>query len=163
MVWISDRRIPVGPTADAWKIRFSGSMRFPVQRIGTASSGRNPMLMQVDVFSAGLCIYQKINNPMEKCIRSMRNITGEREILFYMSRARSLSADSLICNIPSQGEKRKYSMLLIESGSSKYSMLPEYCNHSSFQICIEIKTEPTFTKASFLFRDSRRERFFFPR
>lgn len=30
------------------------------------------MLMQVDVFSAGLCIYQRINNPMEKCIRSMR-------------------------------------------------------------------------------------------
>lgn len=43
----------MGSAADAWKIRFPGLIRFPVQRIGTErereSGGRNSMLMQVDV------------------------------------------------------------------------------------------------------------------
>lgn len=41
----------MGSAADAWKIRFPGLIRFPVQRIGTERERerRNSMLMQVDV------------------------------------------------------------------------------------------------------------------
>lgn len=80
----------MGPAADAWKIRFLGLIRFPVQRIGTESSGRNLMLMQVDVFS--ICAYiKKINNPMERCIQSMRILLSSGNPLLRAALSLSLS------------------------------------------------------------------------
>ena len=64
----------MGSAADAWKIRFPGLIRFPVQRIGTERERERERGKKFDADASGCysrcaCIYQEINNPMEKCIR----------------------------------------------------------------------------------------------
>lgn len=85
----------MGPAADAWKIRFPRSDTFSGS---TNWHGKQRKKLDADASGCilGLCIYQKINNPTEKCIQVYENITGRVEI----NPSRAVSAFSVLTRSP---------------------------------------------------------------
>ena len=93
----------MGPAADAWKIRFPRSDTFSGS---TNWHGKQRKKFDADASGCilGLCIYQKINNPMEKCIQVYENITGRDEI----NPSSAVSAFSVFTRFTIAREKVKY-------------------------------------------------------